>query len=206
MTKERQAQQKPPDLKSALRDADWEKLLPSLVAYATNCLRRAGWAAGRDVEPSKMSVEQIIQTAVEHCLEGKRVWDPSVVDLGGFLRGTIRSLTSSERKAHVRAHTFPKAELDAYMPLAASTEEDVVDEERQREVLAIVEACIKDDPDLELFYAAVLDGNTKREDLADALGWNADRVTAARIKLQRRLMRAAPSTFAPSRERQRRLQ
>ncbi len=35
------------------------------------------------------------------CLDGSRTWDPKAVDLGGFLRGVIRSLTSSEKKKAV---------------------------------------------------------------------------------------------------------
>jgi hypothetical protein len=192
-----------PDLREALRKADWDKLLPVLRAYAFHRLRRAGWAAGRDIEPSRMSVDQIVHTAIEHALT-VREWNPEAVDLTGFLRGIIRSLTSSERKKEVRAKTFPKADLEEYLLVAESHESELVDEEGYRELCAEVEACTADDPDLQALYLAVIDGNVKRETIAEVLGWSVDRVTAARIKLQRRLVKKAPQRFADVRERRRR--
>ena len=90
------------DLRMALREANWEAILPGLVAYAATRLRRVGWAAGRDVQPGRLSVEDLVNRAVETCLDGTRHWDPSAVDLPGFLRGVIRSLTSSEKKKTVQ--------------------------------------------------------------------------------------------------------
>src|SRR5579863_3118021 len=86
----------------AIEGADWPPLRKDLLAYAAARLRRAGWLQGRDEEPSVMSADQLVQSAVEQCLDGRRRWDPSRVDLGGFLRGVIRSLTSAARKHHVR--------------------------------------------------------------------------------------------------------
>jgi hypothetical protein len=191
-------------LREELRSADWEGLLPNLLAYAANRLRRVGWAAGRDVEPSKLSVEQLVNTAVEAALDGTRNWDPSAVDMGGFLRGIIRSLTSSEKKKAVRSKTHAQSDFDRVVPLVASPEDDAVEEEGRRAILASIEDAVSDDADLRALHAAILDGATKREDLAEALGWPADRVTAARIKLQRRLVRRAPETFAPALEKRRR--
>lgn len=176
------------DLRSALREADWEALLPSLLAYAARRLRRAGWASGRDEEPSRMSVEQLVNTAVEHCLDGTRTWDASNVDLAGFLRGVIRSLTSSERKKHVRAPRVMSDDSLAYEPSPrGDPERDAIEEERRAALLARFEGATADDPDLRALYLTILDGVTKRDDLAAALGWTPERVSAARIKLQRRL-------------------
>ena len=176
------------ELRSALRDADWEILLPSLVGYAARRLRRAGWGAGRDEEPSRLSVEQLVQTAVEHCLDGTRTWDSSAVDLGGFLRGVIRSLTSSERKKHVRApRVVSDGGLEQEPSPAGNPESEAIEEEARSALLSSFAEAARGDPDLEALYATVLDGATKREDIAAALGWDPARVSAARIKLQRRL-------------------
>ena len=176
------------DLRSALRDADWESLLPPLIAYAARRLRRAGWGAGRDEEPARLSVEQLVQTAVEHCLDGTRTWDKGTVDLAGFLRGVIRSLTSSERKKHVRAPREVSDTALEHDPSPAGTpESEALEEEGRVALLAALERAARGDPDLEALYLTVLDGVTKREDIAGALGWDPGRVSAARIKLQRRL-------------------
>jgi hypothetical protein len=151
-----------------------------------------------------MSVEQLVNAAVEVCLDGTRVWDPKAVDLGGFLRGVIRSLASSERKKEFRAKTYATQDMSKHFEPLDSAEDDVVGEENRRSILATVEECIGDDADLRALYLAILEGHTKREELAAVLNWKADRVTAARIKLQRRLIRAAPERFAATRERQRR--
>jgi hypothetical protein len=164
-----------------------------------------GWASGRDSEPSKLSVEQLVQTAVELCLDGTRHWDSTAVDLPGFLRGIIRSLTSSEKKKDVRAKTDAKPELDQYFEATDSPEIEAVEDEERRELLKTLEACTDDDADLKKLYLVILEGHTKRDDIAAALGWTADRVTAARIKLQRRLVRRAPEQFGEARERRRRI-
>ena len=194
-------------LREELRKADWEALLPNLLAYAANRLRRVGWAAGRDVEPSKLSVEQLVNTAVESALDGTRNWDPNAVDLPGFLRGIIRSLTSSEKKKAVRSKTHAQSDFDR-LPIiglvVASPEDDAMEEEGRRAILTSIADAVSDDADLRALYAAILDGATKREDLAETLGWSSDRVTAARIKLQRRLVRRDPQTFAPALEKRRR--
>jgi hypothetical protein len=191
-------------LRTALREADWEAMLPNLITYAAARLRRVGWASGRDSEASKLSVEQLVNAAVESCLEGKRVWDPTAVDLPGFLRGVIRSLTSSEKKKAVRAKTDAFPDFDRQAPIVESPEDEAVAEEGRTALLGGIEACTADDPDLQALYRAVVDGTTKREDLAAVLGWSPDRVTAARIKLQRRLVRSMPETFAPARDKRRR--
>lgn len=188
-------------LREALRKADWEALLPGLLAYAAARLRRVGWAAGRDTEASRLSVEQVVNSAVEACLDGTRTWDPAAVDLPGFLRGVIRSLTSSAKKSAVRSKTHAQADFDGILPLAVSPEDDAVEEEGRIAILASLESAVADDADLRALTAAILDGATKREDIAAALGWSADRVTAARIKLQRRLIKHAPHLF----ERRRRI-
>ena len=191
-------------LRKALREADWEALLPGLLAYAASRLRRVGWASGRDVEPSKLSVEQVVNMAVEACLDGSRSWNPDAVDFPGFLRGVIRSLTSSEKKSAVRSKTHAQADFERLVPLATSPEEDAVEEEGRQAIVAMVEAAVGDDPDLRALYGAIVDGATKREELAAALGWSAERVTAARIKLQRRLVRQSPEQFASTLDKRRR--
>lgn len=201
-------------LRAALGEADWEKLLPGLIAYAAGRLRRVGWAAGRDVEPSKLSVEQLVNSAVLGCLDGSRRWDPEAVDLAGFLRGVIRSLASSEKKKAVRAKTDARGDLtlgsvggmngDAsgaqLIRIQDSAESELVREEGRRAILRSIEACIDGDDDLRALYRVVIEeGATKRDEIARLLGWSPSRVTAARIKLQRRLVRHAPDTFSPPR-------
>jgi hypothetical protein len=188
------------DVRAALREADWEALLPRLVAYAERRLRRVGWIVGKDEEPSAMSVEEVINDAIDRCLTGSRTWgtdDPP--ELGAFLCGVIRSITSISRKKLRRnkADSVEDIAVDLADP-TPSVERILADEddEGRRAVLAAVEACVKGDDKLESLYLAIIDGDLKREALASTLGWTPDEVTAARNKLQRRLVAQFPAQFA----------
>ncbi len=70
------------------------------------------------------------------------------------------------------------------------------DDEGRCAVRAAFEACVKGDDKLESLYLAIIDGNLKREEIAAALGWTPDEVSAARNKLQRRLVAQFPALFA----------
>lgn len=178
--------------------------MPGLYGFAANRLRRVGWAAGRDAEASRLSVEQLVNMAVEACLDGSRTWDPNAVDFPGFLRGIIRSLTSSEKKSAVRSKTHAQSDFERIMPLASSPEDEALEEEGRQHILGTIEEAVADDADLRALYGAILDGATKRDDIAASLGWSESRVSAARIKLQRRLVRIAPEQFSPTLTKRRR--
>jgi hypothetical protein len=154
---------------------------------------------------------QAVNEAVERCLDGRRRWnDDDPPEVGAFLCGVIKSIISDE---------FKKASRDKAQ-LAGETIDDVIDpasisgvhavdaasadgEADVSAVCAAVEACTKGDDDLELFRLAVLDGHTKRENIATAIGWESPRVTAARTKLQRRLIKEFPAQFAAAKKKRR---
>jgi DNA-directed RNA polymerase specialized sigma24 family protein len=191
-----QVSAKPPDLREAMRSANWEELMPQLWTYALHRLRRVGWAGGSFQESGKMSADDLVQTAIRSCLDGTRGWDPSAVDLRGLLCGIIRSLTSSERKKYVRAKTVTSTEAtEIHSGSSDSAEDDIVAEENRREVEEAFAACTADDLDLDTLWKTILDGHTKREDIARELGWPLTRVDVARKKLQRRVARLDPQRF-----------
>lgn len=190
-----------PSLLKALSEADWELLLPRLTAYAEQRLRRSGWASGRDQEPNRISVMETINVAVERCLQGTRRWnEDNPPELGAFLCCVIKSLVSDERKAFRR----DKTDLVGEEIEDAADPGDALDEDEGRSAICdAVEACTGGDEPLQLFRLAVLDGHTKREDIGKALGWSPEQVTAARIKLQRRLMSRFPVEFAAAKSKRR---
>jgi hypothetical protein len=188
------------ELRAALREADWEALLPRLVAYTERRLRQVGWIAGNDEEPSAVSVEEVINDAIDRCLAGSRTWnDDDPPELGALLCGVIRSITSISRKKKKRNKTDSledtAVETADPSPSIESTLSDADDEGRCA-VRAAVEACVKGDEKLESLYLAIVDGNLKREEIATALGWTPEEVSAARNKLQRRLMAQFPAQFS----------
>jgi hypothetical protein len=192
----------PRDLGKALRDVDWDVLLPRLVAHAEWRLRRVGWAAGEDREPSAMTVQQVINTAVERCLQGRRHWTDSCPDLEVFLKGVIDSIIWTAKKAALRDKAEPEPDAGTETADDCPTAEEALAAEQGRAAIcAAFEACVDDDPKLQDLYLAILDGHVKRDDISQALGWTAEEVSAARVKLKRRLLAKFPEMFATAQKR-----
>ena len=184
------------ELISALRDANWEELLPRLVAYAERRLRRAGWARGLDHQPSAMEAQELVNKAIEKCLNGERLWSDDAPDLEIFLCGVIKSLCSSARKSAVRSRVMLIDDAGANAPSGLPPADEALAERGRSEILEAFAASIKGDEELEDLHRAILEGHTKREQIAEALQWSVERVSAARVKLQRRLVARFPALFA----------
>ncbi len=185
------------DLGAVLADADWEKLLPRLAAYAERKLFWRGWG----IRTSRPSAMDIVDLAIERCLSGDRKWslDSRCDDLELFLKGVIKSLAHSAKKSAARQKV--ELSVDNRKPPAAVTNAVTVtveasddDDDGESAVSSAVAACADGDADLEAYYLAVLD-EERRGDVASLLGWNPARVSAARTKLQRRLISQSPELF-----------
>jgi len=182
-------------VRAALRGADWEAILPRLLAYANRRIRRVGWYRGVREEASAMSAEELVHTAIDRCLDGSRTWNgDGPLDLERFLCGVIKSLCWNAKKGALRHPTNALEDSDE-ASRAPSAEEQLATAEDERAVLHAIEACTVDDADLTSFYLAVLDGNTKRDEIARVLGWTPERVSVARRKLNRRLTVAYAPLF-----------
>lgn len=185
------------DLVRAIEGADWGRLLPRLAAYAERRLRRVGWIHGEDLEPGVASVEDVVNTAIDRCLNGDRVWSTNASDdLEVFLKGVIKSIVWSMKKAAIRSATTPAADAGVDCTHDAVPADEMIAESGRCDVLAAAARCVEGDEDLEAYYLAVLQDGPTRDEIAKTLGWAADKVTAARIKLQRRLVTRFPDEFA----------
>jgi hypothetical protein len=192
----------PRDLRAAIRDADWDALLPRLVAHVEWRLRRVGWSAGADREPSAMAVQQVINTAVETCLEGRRHWSDSCPDLENFLKGVVNNVIWRAKRSALRDKAEPAPDAGVETADDCPSAEDALAAEQGRALIcAAFEACVEGDPKLQDLYLAILDQQVKRDDIAAALGWSAEEVSAARVKLKRRLLSKFPEMFASTQKR-----
>jgi hypothetical protein len=149
---------------------------------------------------------EIVNEAIQRCLDGRRRWnEENPPELGAFLCGVIRGLPSDMKKMSRR----DKVDLDGVAVDAARdtriSDDGEVDgpDDAWTPICEAVAACAEGDPALESFYLAVLDSNTKREEIAATLGWSPADVTAARVKLQRRLLSKFPNEFASAKRRRR---
>ena len=188
------------DLIEAISTADLEKMLPRLATYAEKRLGRVGWFSTAKLQTHKMNPKDLVDLALERCLAGKRHWkkQSGYPDLESFLRGVIKSLLSAAVKADDRdqADLNDEGNVDR-MDVATDSGSDG----ERTEVVEAIESCASDNEDLSAFYLIVLDGHTKREDIAAALSWDVARVTAARVKLQRRLESRYPEKFGEMKKR-----
>lgn len=190
------------DLRAALRDADWTTLLERLANYAERRLRWAGWITDRKTAAHAMTPYELVNHAVDRCIEGKRHWfkDAGYPNLESFLRWVIRSLLSTEIKADARDRADFADDGNVEGTSDEPSPEDAVADRERSDVLAAVAACADGDADLEAYYCTVLDGHVRREDVAEQLGWTAERASAARVKLQRRLVARFPDLFGSSKK------
>lgn len=174
------------DLRRALCSADWARLHPVLASYTARRLRRAGWREGTWNESSVLSVDQVIGTVVQRCLEGRRRWNPGNVDLIGLLRGAIRSVISAEcARRHRAAQTV--AALTVRVEQEPSREDTLIDEETRAEALSRVIASGMGDADTARYLQVALHSNhMTRKELAARLGWTPQRVSRVRRRLLRR--------------------
>jgi hypothetical protein len=183
------------DLRTALAEADWEKILPGLTAYAERKLCWRGWG----IRVSRPSGNDIVNQAIERCLSGDRQWsfDSQCDDLEVFLKGVMKSLVHSAKKSAARQ----KLNLFVDNPrppavVVTSAVDPVVDDadDGDSEIMDAVATCADGDPDLEAYYVAVTEEET-RGDVASHLSWPSTRISAARTKLQRRLIVQFPALF-----------
>jgi hypothetical protein len=191
------------DLAEVICNADLEPILSRLAAYAKKRLRWVGWFNGTKRTTHRMSPMDLVNLAIDRSLARQRHWRKasSYPDLESFLRGVIRSLLSSAVKAASRDQAdFDDAGVVEPVSDDPSPEDETISAER-REVVAAVACCAQDDEDLSAYYRTVLEGHAKPADIATALDWDVKRVSAARIKLQRRLTKKHPELFANAKKR-----
>jgi hypothetical protein len=175
-----------PTLHQALFSPEFGAVLGRLIAYAGRRLRRVGWPEGRDHLPGAAEATEVVDAAIDSCLSGARVW-PEGVPLEGFLRGVIRSVVSHWRE---QAEGLPVTALDeiAEGVAAPSSRRDAV--LAARRLLRAVERELADDADLSALLANMAGPATTRAERAVELGWTPARVTAAYVKMNRRLRAA----------------
>ncbi len=134
----------------------------------------------------------LVHSAFEAYLAGNRKWDPSKTNFIGFMIGTVRSLRSVKAKSHARLAALSSVPAQQ----SKNSEDYYLNAETLSYLSGLIDSCVADDQDLKSLWLAVKDGCVTRSELASSLCWTADRVSAARIKLQRRLLKSFPETFS----------
>jgi DNA-directed RNA polymerase specialized sigma24 family protein len=150
-----------------LWEADWERLLIPVFAYAHNLLKIRAWRNGGNHLPNGWDARDVVSEAISRVFGRERKWDPDRVDLRGLLLGTVRSLVSHCDSLEEPYQEQALAELadkngdNSRDPLALLTENEVSDE-RLRTVLDAV----KDDETLKEVLRAIIVAGPKPSDIA----------------------------------------
>jgi hypothetical protein len=172
----------------ALARASWDRLLPQLLRGACHYLRALGWAEGHDHRPAVLEGRELLNTAVEGFLSGHRAWPlppgASEDSLVRVLSKAMFNVAMGRRKlAAVTRRAAGGDALDQQMdesPTASQRFSEQALLERLRETFAA-------DAEALTLLDTFAEGFTKREDIAEELGWAPDQVSLVRRRMRRRL-------------------
>lgn len=168
----------------ALRSPEFREALPRIYAYAARLVARAG-AARVDAIPGESEANAVLNRAVVTCLEGTRTWKPGI-SFETFVCGVIWSQVSHGRREALSSPEVPMD--DAAEQIAPSSRRGA--QGRASRILARLDACLENEPEVAALCAVIDDGAEKRAQQVAALGWTPERVKAVRAQLKRRLTAA----------------
>lgn len=130
--------------------------------------------------------EDVLQESVTRFLEGKRnTFDPTRGELAAYIRGICKSVLSTWIKHSIRGYYIES-------PVTYEFERPDLEFENNENAKVLFTSALlaaNSDKSLVNFAEAILYGAYKRKDIAEDLGWSEKAVSAARIKLQRRMRR-----------------
>ena len=184
----------PGHILTLLREADWERISPSLVAYARNRFWELPSVRAGGLLPQGMRPEDIAQKAIRLVFEGKRQWDPvAEPDLGRYLAfSVVRSLISNavQSVGHTRrVEGGDPPDLDAYSGSSHDPSVLVASDECKEVLRTIVEQATVDDERLATIQMGLEDGMRSAE-IAELLSIEISEVYTLTRKLRRRIASA----------------
>lgn len=182
-----------------LREADWEQIYPSLVAYAVSRSSRLYLVKGGGQLPEGREPPDMAREAVRLVFEGERKWNPDThPDLLRYLTGVVSSLisnliTGADHTRRVTGTAEGLFDLDTFEdtaplnPLASAESDECVEELR-----AIVDGQTEDDEKL-ASIAMGLEDEMRPAEIAEFLSIDVKEVYVLTRKLRRRLLSAMGS-------------
>lgn len=180
--------------RAAIREADWDSLVGPLLRYGIWRLRRWPGRHEERVERAK----KLMTEAVSRVMLGRRRWKhPGEIPVLRFIKGVMRSVANEWlEEQHGPADDDPECDIafdeTAHSPGPSPKNERDADAPEDDPRLGEIERASAGDADLEAFVVAAMEAGPKREAIADALGWQPDKVSVQRKKLRRRLEPSPP--------------
>lgn len=173
-----------------LATADWKRLTLELTNYAKYRVKGKVWRTGSKTRLAEgKTVEDLVQEAVKRAFDETRHWDPERVDLLGFLKGIVKSMTSHLAKSADNTSVWAQresedapsahgAEAISADPSPNPEEQFIAREEQEAVDLAyrLVLEKVEGQPELEGVTLCLMEGKHKPQEIAEELGVEVKRV------------------------------
>lgn len=190
-----------------LRKADWDAVLPRVLKYAVSRAKMFKWL-GDEVEPEDLVQEAISRAYGIGTRGAYRNWNKETCpDLGDFLIGIIRSMTShkAEHEAGFPSESIfnedgsPKDAkiLRSYNETVGlsklnNPEEENIEKENLQALQEELDRLVDEDEDLGMVILCIEDGISEPRNIAELTGINKDKVNNLLRKLRRKLDKYNP--------------
>jgi hypothetical protein len=184
---------------AAFARADWEALLPKLLARARRILSKLGWDEGKARRSGLLEERELVNEAIEACLTGARAWvagtGATEASLVTYLDVTMRSIAVNKRTSSDVAQVERAEKKLVKRADGRPTPERLL---AARELLGAVDAAFEGDDDATAVRGALADGHVYGEELAATLGWSESRMWVVRRRMKRRLEKQGVTLYDES--------
>jgi len=196
-----------PTIHEELEKADWDATLPRVLKYAMSRAKMFRWL-GDEVEPETLVQEAIARAYGIGTNGAYRNWNrEKCPDLGDFLIGIIRSMTSQKAEHEAK---FPTESLfnedestkdekilksiggteGAFKP--KTPEEEILENENLQAIKDKLERLSDEDEDLGMIILCIEDGTSKPRHIAKETGFDIKKVNNLLKRLRRKLKEHNP--------------
>lgn len=193
------------DVRELLDSYSWDDIVDRLVVHADRKMRRLVWRNLRGGDPpGGEESTDIVQSVIEKVFDGTRKWNPvKHPDLLSYLLDQVDSeisnlVRSFENRYHISETSLPDVKiLEGTDETTPETELMAEADKLQSDdfVLGLLEF-LNEEPELQSIVVAILDGNKKRAEIADAV-----KITVAELDVRKKRLKRRLSDFLDQRKR-----
>lgn len=201
-----------PTIHAELDKADWDAAIPRVLKYAVSRAKMFEWL-GDEIEPEALVQEAIARAYGIGTRGTYRNWNKATCpDLGDFLIGIIRSMTSHKAEHETE---FPSESLfnedgsakdskilnscdeTAGASRPKTPEEEIIENENLQTLKDELDSLAEGDEDLGMVILCIEEGISEPRNIADTTGFEKNKVNYLLKRLRRKL-----DNYNPKRKRQ----
>lgn len=191
-----------------LANAEWDKILPRLLKYATSRVNKYKFLGIPCVEPEDYVHEAITMAYGAGAKGSNRKWNQErYPDLADFLISIISSITSHESEHYIkfRHKSFGSQEEGRLDPLekeassvvtTPSPEQLVIQKQKAKEIIVGINKAVEGDEEMQMVLLCIEEGITKPNQIAGEVGYDVTRVYNILKRMRRKLRELHTSTLS----------